>query len=107
YEVLGNPDKRKRYDQFGHAGIGSSAASDGNPFGGSYGGQGQNINFDFGDLGLGDIFSNFFGGGGFGQQQNRGQRRGRDVETSIDITFEQAVFGTQVDLRLKIDDECE
>src|SRR5690349_10390247 len=54
YEVLSNPDKRKRYDQFGHAGVGSSAASDGNPFAGGYGGfggQGQNINFDFGDLG--------------------------------------------------------
>src|SRR5438552_17836211 len=60
YEVLSNTDKRKRYDQFGHAGVGSSAASEG--FGGFEGFQGQNINFDFGDLGLGDIFSSFFGG---------------------------------------------
>src|SRR6185369_3043168 len=75
YEVLSNPDKRKRYDQFGHAGVGSSAASDGgNPFAG-FGGQGQNINFDFGDLGLGDIFSSFFGGGGgFGGQQQQRSR---------------------------------
>src|ERR1700691_5859563 len=49
YEVLKDNDKRKRYDQFGHAGVGGAAG--GNPFGGGYGGQGQNINFDFGDLG--------------------------------------------------------
>src|SRR5882757_7369478 len=60
YEVLKDADKRKRYDQFGHAGV---VGAGGNPFGGGFGGQGQNINFDFGDLGLGDIFSSFFGGG--------------------------------------------
>src|SRR5579871_5138161 len=51
YEVLKDTSKRQRYDQFGHAGVGSSAASDGNPFAGGnpFGGQGQNINFDFGD----------------------------------------------------------
>ncbi len=104
YEILSNPDKRKRYDQFGHAGVGSSASSDGgNPFAG-FGGNGQNINFDFGDLGLGDIFGSFFGGG---QQRTNRQTRGRDVETSIDLTFEQAVFGTEVDLHLKLEDTCE
>ncbi|HSX52874.1 MAG TPA: molecular chaperone DnaJ [Patescibacteria group bacterium] len=104
YEVLSNPDKRKRYDQFGHAGVGSSASSDGgNPFAG-FGGQGQNINFDFGDLGLGDIFGSFFGGG---QQRSSRQTRGRDVETAIDLSFEQAVFGTEADLHLKLEDTCE
>jgi len=112
YEILSNPDKRKRYDQFGHAGVGSSAASDGNPFGGGFGGfggqagQGQNVNFDFGDLGLGDIFNSFFGGG-FGQQQTQRRRRGRDIETDIVITFEQAVFGTEVELNLVMDVPCE
>src|SRR3954469_25244381 len=81
YEVLKDTSKRQRYDQFGHAGVGSSAASDGNPFGGGY--SGQNVNFDFGDLGLGDIFENFFGGGG-SRQGSRQQRRGRDVETKVD-----------------------
>jgi molecular chaperone DnaJ len=105
YEVLKDPSKRQRYDQFGHAGVGSSAASDGNPFGGGFGGAGgQNVNFDFGDLGLGDIFENFFGGGARARQQ---QRRGRDVESKVDITFEQAVFGTEATLHLNIDDSCE
>lgn len=107
YEVLKDPSKRQRYDQFGHAGVGG--ASGGNPFEGfsGFGGQGQNINFDFGDLGLGDIFNSFFGGGASGGGGRRRQARGRDVETSVEITFEQAVFGTQVDLHLNLEDECE
>jgi molecular chaperone DnaJ len=104
YEVLKDNEKRKRYDQFGHAGIGGNGGS---PFGGGYGGaQGQNINFDFGDLGLGDIFSSFFGGGG-GQQRQQRQARGRDVEAGVEISFEQAVFGTEVDFTLNLDDTCE
>jgi molecular chaperone DnaJ len=101
YEVLKDPSKRQRYDQFGHAGVGGSAASDGNPFGGGF--NGQNVNFDFGDLGLGDIFENFFGGGGRSRHQ---QRRGRDIETKVDISFEDAVFGTEADVSMSIDDTC-
>lgn len=100
YEVLKDDKKRQRYDQFGHAGVGSSAASDGgNPFGGY---SGQNINFDFGDLG--DIFGSFFGG------QSNGQRRpnrGNDVQTKLDLSFEQAVFGTEIELNLNLNDTCE
>lgn len=105
YEVLKDSAKRQRYDQFGHAGVGGNGG--GNPFEGfsGFGGQGQNINFDFGDLGLGDIFGSFFGGGG-GRQSSR-QARGRDVETNVEITFDQAVFGTEVDLNLSLDDTCE
>jgi molecular chaperone DnaJ len=101
YEVLKDTDKRKRYDQFGHAGVGGNAG--GNPFGGGF--NGQNVNFDFGDLGLGDIFSSFFGGGGNQGQQR--QSRGRDVEASVEVTFDQAVFGTDVDLNLTLEDTCE
>jgi len=103
YEVLKDEAKRKRYDQFGHAGVGSSAASDGNPFAG-FGGGAQDFSFDFGDLGLGDIFGSFFGGDMGG---GRGRKvRGQDIETSIEISFEQAVFGTEVDLNLTMQDTC-
>jgi molecular chaperone DnaJ len=108
YEVLKEPSKRQRYDQFGHAGVGSSASSDGNPFGGFSGfGGGQDFNFDFGDLGLGDIFGSFFGGGGGGQGGSRQTNRGRDVETNIEINFEEAIFGTEVQIALNLEDTCE
>lgn len=105
YEVLKDQQKRQRYDQFGHAGVGgnSGGASGGNPFEGFGGFNGQNMNFDFGDGGLGDIFGQFFGGG---QQQQRGPQRGRDVETAINLTFEQAVFGVEEKISLDMDDEC-
>ncbi len=101
YEVLKDSSKRQRYDQFGHAGVGGNGGG-GNPFEG-FGGQGQNINFDFGDLGLGDLFGSFFGGQGQQQRQNRGN----DIETGVEIDFEQAVFGTEIDLNLTLDDTCE
>ena len=102
YEVLKDEGKRKRYDQFGHAGVGGAS---GDPFAGF--GGGQNVNFDFGDLGLGDIFSSFFGGGFGGQAGSQRASRGRDVEARVEITFEQAVFGTEVDLALNMEDTCE
>lgn len=105
YEVLKDPSKRQRYDQFGHAGVGGASEAGGNPFGGGFNGfNGQNVNFDFGDLGLGDIFGSFFGGG---NQRSQGPRRGRDVEAKIEISFEDAVFGTEEELHLNIDDTCE
>jgi molecular chaperone DnaJ len=106
YEVLKDDKKRQRYDQFGHAGVGG-AAGGGNPYEGfsGFGGQGQNVNFDFGDLGLGDIFGSFFGGNN--NHQGQRQNRGHDVETTVEVEFEQAVFGTQVDLSLNLDDTCE
>lgn len=105
YEVLKDAQKRQRYDQFGHAGVGGNGGGGGNPFEGfgGFGGQGQNVHFDFGDGGLGDIFGSFFGGG---QQRGQGPRRGRDVETTIELTFEEAVFGAEKTIRLTLDDEC-
>jgi molecular chaperone DnaJ len=107
YEVLKDDAKRKRYDQFGHAGVGGNGAGAGPGFGGfnGFGGQGQEMHFDFGDLGLGDIFSSFFGGADPRQGQRRA--RGRDVETRVEISFEQAVFGTEADLNLTLQDTCE
>lgn len=101
YEVLKDQQKRQRYDQFGHAGVGGDGGAGGNPFEGFGGFNGQNAHFDFGD-GLGDIFGQFFGGG----QRQQGPTRGRDVETTITLTFEEAVFGVDKELSLSIDDEC-
>lgn len=104
YEVLKDSSKRQRYDQFGHAGVGgSSGGGSGNPFEGFGGFQGQNINFDFGEGGLGDIFGSFFGGG---HQQSR-TRRGRDVETQLTLTFEEAIFGIEEKISLNLNDTCE
>lgn len=106
YEILKDPSKRQRYDQFGHAGVGGNGGG-GNPFEGfqGFGGaNGQNIHFDFGDGGLGDIFSSFFGGS---QNQGRGrQTRGNDVATEVELTFEEAVFGVEKDIHLTLNDEC-
>ncbi|HET6746843.1 MAG TPA: molecular chaperone DnaJ [Candidatus Saccharimonadales bacterium] len=104
YEVLKDQQKRQRYDQFGHAGVGSDSGgtSGGNPFEGFGGFGGQNVHFDFGDGGLGDIFGQFFGGG----QNKRGPRKGRDVETTITLSFEQAVFGVEEQIELTMEDEC-
>lgn len=102
YEVLKDQQKRQRYDQFGHAGVGGAAGggAGGNPFEGF---GGQNVHFDFGDGGLGDIFGQFFGGG---QQRSQGPQRGRDVEAQIQLTFEEAVFGVEEQITLDMDDEC-
>lgn len=105
YEVLKDSQKRQRYDQFGHAGVGGAAGGGGNPFGG-YGAQGQNVHFDFGDInGFGDIFSSFFGGGG--QTRQRRPTRGRDVEMVLDLDFEEAVFGVETEVKLNLNDTCD
>jgi molecular chaperone DnaJ len=106
YEVLSNQEKRQRYDQFGHAGVGTSAASGGQAgvggfddffraagFGGQTGGQRVHVNLD--DLGvdIGDIFDSFFSGGSRGVYGNRRQAKGRDVQTRLSIDFEEAIKG--------------
>jgi molecular chaperone DnaJ len=105
YEVLKDQQKRQRYDQFGHAGVGGAGggAGGGNPFEG-FNFNGQDIHFDFGGGGgFGDIFSQFFGGGA---EQTYGPKRGRDVETSVTLSFEEAIFGKSIDLSLNLDHEC-
>jgi molecular chaperone DnaJ len=108
YEVLKDSSKRQRYDQFGHAGVGGASGGNGggNPFAGFNGAQGQEIHFDFGDMGgLGDIFGSFFGGGQ--QQRRKGPARGRDVEMSLELDFEEAIFGVETEVKLNLNDVCE
>lgn len=102
YEVLKDSAKRQRYDQFGHAGVGGDPTG-GAGFGG-FGANGQQFEVDLGDLGLGDIFNSFFGGG-FGPQGPR-QARARDVETAITLEFEDAVFGTERKLEFELEQAC-
>lgn len=90
YEVLSDPDKKARYDQFGHAGVDPNFGA-GNGFGGGFGGDG--FGFD-GDIDLGDIFSSFFGGGfGGGGRNPNAPQRGRDIQSSVSLTFEEAAKG--------------
>ena len=90
YEVLSDPDKKSRYDQFGHAGVDPNAAA-------GYGGGGFGGFGGFDDFDLGDIFGSFFGGGATRRNQN-GPQRGRDVRMNIDLTFEEACFGAKKDV---------
>jgi molecular chaperone DnaJ len=104
YSVLSNDTKRKEYDEartlFGRMGSGNFGGSGG--FGGGFPpGGGQNVDFDLGDL-LGGIFG---GRGRGGRQQPRG-RRGDDVETEASITFDQAVEGVTLPLRMTSDEAC-
>ena len=91
HEVLSDKQKRARYDQFGHAGVGGSAGSAGNPFqNGNFNFNGQSFNFDFGGAGgFDDILGSLFG---FGNA--RRPRRGADYQTNVTLTFEEAIFGT-------------
>lgn len=90
HEILSDKQKRARYDQFGHAGVGGNAGG-GNPFaGGNYNFNGQSFNFDFGaGGGLDDILGSIFGFGG-GQRR---PARGTDYRTTVVLNFEEAVFG--------------
>lgn len=94
HEVLSDKQKRARYDQFGHAGVGGAGGfggggAAGNPFGG-FNFNGQTFNFDFGGAGgFDDILGSIFGFGGA-----RRPRRGADYQTSVTLTFEEAIFGT-------------
>jgi len=97
YEVLSDPQKRSRYDQFGHAGV------DPNSFGGAGAGFGD---FDFG--GISDIFESFFGGGGFGRssRSRSGPQKGADLKYSMEISFEEAAFGTEKDITINRNETC-
>ncbi len=92
YEVLSDGQKRATYDQFGHAGLEGGAGGHGGGFGGGFGDQ------------FGDIFSEMFGGG-FGG--HRGPQPGDDLQYELEISLEDAVAGTTVDIRIPTKDICD
>lgn len=104
YGVLSDPEKKSRYDKFGHAGVDPSygQGAGGGGFSGGFGGFGGG----FDDIG--DIFSSFFGGGMGGSSSSRrnAPTRGQDRQTSVNITFEEAAFGCKKDISFARVETC-
>lgn len=106
YSVLGDAEKRKQYDQFGHEAFTQGASQGG--FGGGFGGFGG---FSADDIDLSSIFDDLFGGGMFGggrrgSSKNR-PTKGRDSLITIKLTFEEAVFGCKKTIDIDLDSECD
>jgi len=99
YEVLSDPEKRQRYDQFGHAAFDPQA-------GGGYEAGGFGGGFD----GFGDIFESFFGGGfgGGGARRNpNAPQKGSDLQYAVELTFEEACFGCEKEISISRTEKCE
>ncbi len=103
-QVLSDPDKRAKYDQFGFAGVDPS-----------YGGGGANFTGGFDGVDLGDIFADIFGGGGFGgfggfggtrSSSATAPRRGADITVALSVDFMEACKGVSHDITLTVQDEC-
>lgn len=100
YQILSNPETRAKYDQFGHAAF-DGASGYGGGAGSGFGGFGFDVN---------DIFDSIFGGGFGGFGGNRGGRtpqRGADLRASLEISFEEAVFGTEKDITINKSVPCD
>lgn len=101
YEVLSDAERRAQYDQFGHAAFENGGGGAGGFGGFSSGGAG----------GFGDIFDMFFGGngggfGGFGGSRRPGPERGSDLRYDLEVEFEEAAFGKEVELNIPRTEEC-
>ena len=106
YAVLGDAEKRRQYDQFGHEAFTQGASQGG--FGGGFGGFGG---FNAEDIDLGSIFGDLFGGGfgGFGgsRRNSNRPRKGQDSLVRVNLTFEEAVFGCKKSIEIDLDTECD
>ena len=97
YAILSDPEKKRQYDQFGHAAFENGGG------GGGFGG------FDFNGADFGDIFGDIFGdlfGGGRSRRASNGPMKGANIRTSVRITFEEAVFGVDKEIELTLKDPC-
>lgn len=100
YAVLSDAEKRRQYDQFGHAAFEGGAGGAGGGFGGfDFSGA------DFGDI-FGDIFGDLFGGGRRGGRAGNGPMQEANIRKGVRITFEEAVFGCEKELEVVIKDPC-
>ena len=101
YEVLGDENKRKQYDQFGHAAFEQGA--------GGFNGAGGFGGFDASGFDFGDIFDNIFGGGfsGFGGTSRNSAMQGADKLMRVRLTFEEAVFGCEKEIKLEVNESCD
>lgn len=95
YAVLSDGDKRRQYDQFGHAAFDGGAGAGGFDFGGA----------DFGDI-FGDIFGDLFGGGRSRGNHYNGPQKGANIRISVRISFEEAVFGCKKEIDLNVKETC-
>ena len=94
YAILSDSEKRKQYDQFGHAAFDGTGGAGGFDFSG----------MDMGDI-FGDIFGDFFGGGSR-RRANDGPMKGQNLRTGVRITFEEAVFGCEKEIEMVLKDAC-
>lgn len=99
YAVLSDPEKRRQYDQFGHEAFDGGAGGAGGFGGFDFNGA------DFGDI-FGDIFGDLFGGRRGSAGARSGPMKGANLRTSVRITFEEAVFGTEKEIELTVKEEC-
>jgi len=120
YQVLGDAEKRKQYDQmrqlgafggFGGAGARTGRSGAGARAGNSQGGYQGNIDLgDLGDLGgfggIGDLFGSMFGGGNARTGRTQGPERGQDIETTLEVPFRTAALGGTIPVQLEVTEEC-